>query len=154
MKMKNKYDEQAETFLKKWCVDFKATVAVPQMAPLWAENKLKTGTYEYGTCWSIELIPVDHNKKPIQFFFWNSVAQLKADKQRFYESMRTKPRAYEVLANLYSSDVENFEYFCSSYGYDADSRSAERMYKLCKELNKKIESIFSPEAIEELNEIR
>lgn len=146
---KSEYDVQAETFLKKWCVEFKATLAVPQISPLWAKKEDK-----HGTCWSIELNPVDRNHKGIQFFFWNSIAQLEEDEnRRGFDSAKTKPRPYFILSGLYTNDTENFKDFCYAYGYEEDSRTAERIYAKCKELNGKLASIFNKEALDELNEI-
>lgn len=45
-----------------------------------------------------------------------------------------KPRAHELLYCLQKSDPGSFENFCRDFGYDTDSRKAERTYKaVCKE---------------------
>lgn len=49
----------------------------------------------------------------------------------------TPPTAYDVLTCLEKYEYQNFEDFCSAYGYDSDSRSAEKIYKACaKEFTK------------------
>src|SRR5690606_25564021 len=40
-----------------------------------------------------------------------------------------EPTMYDILACLTTQDPETFEDFCSSYGYDTDSRSAKKIYK-------------------------
>lgn len=46
----------------------------------------------------------------------------------------TPPDMYSVLASITKQDVGSFEDFCSDFGYDTDSRSAEKTYKaVCKE---------------------
>ena len=47
-----------------------------------------------------------------------------------------EPKMYDVLACLTKSDPEDFEYFCSEYGYDTDSRKAYKTYlAVCREYN-------------------
>lgn len=153
MSTKNKYDVQAESFLKKHGVDFKATLAVPQQTPKWAKNK------NHGMCWNIELIPQDKNKNKIQFLFWDSIKQREDDENKRWHVSEAKkytpPQAYSVLASIYTNDAEGtYKEFCYSFGFDEDSRKAEATFKECQKLNAKLKSIFTPKAIEELNEIR
>jgi len=63
------------------------------------------------------------------------------------------PTMYDVLACLTKYDPGTFENFCSDYGYDTDSRSAERTYKaVCKEW-RAVDRLFD-DIIEELREIQ
>ena len=63
-----------------------------------------------------------------------------------------EPTIYDVLACLQKYDVGDFENFCSDFGYDNDSRAAERTYKaVCKEFAA-VDRLFS-DIIEELQEI-
>lgn len=63
-----------------------------------------------------------------------------------------EPDIYDVLSCITKYDPETFEFFCSNYGYDTDSRMAERIYKgVCKEYAA-VERLFS-DCIEELREI-
>lgn len=41
------------------------------------------------------------------------------------------PTAYDVLTCLTKTDPGTFEEFCSEFGYDTDSRKAEKTYKAC-----------------------
>lgn len=63
------------------------------------------------------------------------------------------PTAYDVLASLTKSDPESFDWFCKNYGYDEDSRKAEKIYKaVCKEW-KQVSNFFTPHELEILQEI-
>jgi hypothetical protein len=63
-----------------------------------------------------------------------------------------EPTIYDVLACLTKHDPEDFENFCACYGYDNDSRTAERIYKaVCKEY-KAVNRLFG-DIIDELMEI-
>lgn len=63
------------------------------------------------------------------------------------------PEEYDVLSCLQKYDVGSFENFCSEFGYDVDSRKAEKIYKaVCKEFEK-VSKFFTDEEIEQLQEI-
>ena len=64
----------------------------------------------------------------------------------------TPPNMYDILATLTKYDPEIFESFCENYGYNPDSRNAEKIYdEVCKEW-KGVERLFS-DIMEELQEI-
>ena len=66
---------------------------------------------------------------------------------------RVSPSSYSVLACLTKYDCGTFEDFCSEFGYDIDSRKAKKTYKaVCKEW-KNVQSIWSDDEIEQLQEI-
>jgi hypothetical protein len=65
-----------------------------------------------------------------------------------------EPTMYDVLSCLQKYDVGSFEDFCDDFGYDNDSRSAEKTYKaVCKEYEA-MERLFSSEELELLSEIQ
>jgi hypothetical protein len=64
----------------------------------------------------------------------------------------TAPTAYDVLACLTNYDPGDFANFCASYGYDEDSRKAEKIYKAVLKEWAGVERLFS-DVIEELQEI-
>ncbi len=66
---------------------------------------------------------------------------------------KTKPSVYDVLACLTSCDPDTFKEFCSSYGYDEDSRKAEAIYKKVVEEWKNIKMLWTDEEIQKLQEI-
>lgn len=65
-----------------------------------------------------------------------------------------QPTEYDILSCLTKYDPETFEDFCSEFGYDEDSRSAKRTYNAVKKEWQAIEKLFSPEQIEQLQEIQ
>ena len=75
----------------------------------------------------------------------NDLARLKAD---------AVPNEYDVLACLQKYDVGTFEDFCSEFGYDEDSRTAERIYIAVIKEYKDLTRIFTEEQMEELCEIQ
>lgn len=63
-----------------------------------------------------------------------------------------EPNAYDVLACLTKYDPDSFEEFCHEFGYDTDSRKAEKIYKaVCKEWNS-VNRLFS-DVLNELQDI-
>ena len=63
------------------------------------------------------------------------------------------PTAYDLLTCLTKYDPYSFENFCSDFGYDLDSRKAEKTYKaVCKEWEK-VSNFFTSEELEELQDI-
>lgn len=64
-----------------------------------------------------------------------------------------KPSMYDVLACLTKYDPESFENFCSAYGYDTDSRRAEKTYRAVVKEYEAVERLFG-DILEELREIQ
>ena len=63
------------------------------------------------------------------------------------------PTAYDVLSCLTKSDPGTFEDFCSEFGYDEDSRKAEKIYNAVVDEWKNVCALFTDEEIEQLQEI-
>ncbi len=63
------------------------------------------------------------------------------------------PTAYDVLACLDGYAPESFEEFCSDYGYDTDSRSAERTYNAVRQQAEDLQRLYSDTELEALAEI-
>ena len=63
------------------------------------------------------------------------------------------PTAYDVLSCLTKSDPCTFEDFCSTYGYDEDSRKAEKIYNAVLDEWRNVCALFTDEEIEQLQEI-
>lgn len=64
------------------------------------------------------------------------------------------PSAYDVLACLTKNDVGTFEDFCLEFGYDTDSRRAEKIYNAVKNEYDHIKMLYSDKEIEKLQEIQ
>jgi hypothetical protein len=63
------------------------------------------------------------------------------------------PTAYDVLAGLTKYNVGTLEDFCSEYGYNVDSKSAEQIYLACKKEFEGVLNLWTDSEIEELREI-
>ncbi len=64
-----------------------------------------------------------------------------------------EPTMYDILTCLQKYDVGSFENFCGEFGYDTDSRKAEKVYKaVCKEYEA-MDRLFS-DIMDELQEIQ
>jgi hypothetical protein len=64
------------------------------------------------------------------------------------------PTPYDVLACLTKYDPGTFEDFCGEFGYDTDSRNAERTYKAFFKEWGKVQSLWSEDEIEAMREIQ
>lgn len=84
---------------------------------------------------------LSRNRKTYTFDFGQSLA----------DGSKT-PTMYDVLACLQKYDLGSFEDFCHEYGYDEDSRRAERTYKaVCREYAA-VERLFG-DCMDELQEL-
>lgn len=63
------------------------------------------------------------------------------------------PSAYDVLAGLTKSDPNTFKDFCSEYGYDDDSRKAEKIYYAVVNEWNNLKMLYSDEELQQLSEI-
>jgi len=63
------------------------------------------------------------------------------------------PTAYSVLSVLQKDDPGSFEDFCSEYGYDTDSRRAEKTYNAVVDEYNNLSRLFSDEELKEMQEI-
>lgn len=63
------------------------------------------------------------------------------------------PTAYDVLASLQKYDCGSFEDFCSEFGYDTDSRTAEKTYKAVKDEYTQLCTLFTDSEIELMQDI-
>lgn len=80
--------------------------------------------------------------------------EFKARKELKKLKAEAVPSEYDVLACLEKYDVGTFEDFCSEFGYDEDSRTAERIYIAVIKEYKDLTRIFTEEQMGELSEIQ
>lgn len=111
--------------------------------------KLSIGSPDYGKmgwdkkedCRYIFPCRLSRNGKSYSFKFGQSIA-----------SGSEEPTIYDILACMTKYDPGTFENFCADFGYDSDSRTAEKTYKaVCKEWEA-IDRLFN-DCLEELAEI-
>lgn len=120
---------QANRFAKKYGV--KLTELGMRFGPMWGER--------HNRC--IFKMRLSRGRKSYTFDFGQSLA---AGSQT--------PTMYDVLTCLQKYDVGTFEEFCHAYGYDDDSRTAERTYKGCVKEYAAVERLFG-DVLDELQEI-
>lgn len=126
-----KYQELANQFAQKHGI--KLVINSSEYRPYFATDK------ESRYVFNCTLI---RNKKHYTFNFGQSIA-----------SGASEPTMYDILVCLQKYEVGTFEDFCSEFGYNEDSRNAERTYKaVCKEY-KAVDRLFN-DIIEELQEIQ
>ena len=98
--------------------------------------------------WNNHKVKVTHNKKSFSFDFWGSIVnpEISNDQENVF--------AFYCALSDGLSAKDSFENFCSEFGYDEDSRNAERIYKACEKSLKKIERVFDCDLYDLINEIQ
>ena len=75
-------------------------------------------------------------------------------KKKLRKTLTLKPpNAYSVLACLTKWDPGTFEDFCGEYGYDTDSRKAEKTYNAVKSEYQFLATLFNDVELNEMAEI-
>lgn len=157
----NEYEKQAEDFLKETNTTFRA---------VWIEHGLYFDD-DIQTRDIYRIILTREGKKALDLRFGQSIAKSGTLKAHYvltqqairdgrilltnkdYLQKRTAPTAYDVLACVTKYDPGSFENFCQEYGYNTDSRQAERMYFDVVREYREVKRIWTEEEIEKLREI-
>ena len=141
--METNYKQQAKDFLTKNNLTLNIRQAVPQKAPLWQKGNENHGVNYYCTL-------SNKDGKHYAFDFWGSIK----DKENDFRGFAKAPTVYDILACLDTyNDGYTFEDFCTYYGYDTDSITAEKTYKAVQYQTEKLKEILTKEQQDELNEI-
>lgn len=131
------YQQQAQDFLTKTGTQIKAELS--------GHGKYFDDDEQTRDIYTVTI--TRQNKKPFVFTFGQSVknsgtlnsnyiaskdfirsGKIFPIKSSDYERKRIAPTAYDILACLTKYEPGSFENFCSDYGYDTDSRRAEKIY--------------------------
>lgn len=128
--MKSEYELQAEQFATKHNV--KLHILDEDYRPYFPDDKESRSVFK---------CRLSRNGRSYTFSFGQSI-----------NNAGIEPTMYDVLACLTKCDPGDFEDFCASYGYDVDSRTAERMYKAVLKEWKAVDRLFN-DVLEELQEI-
>lgn len=167
----NEYIQQATDFLQKANATMKIEYVGLAVNKEWKEKE-KRCLYE---------ITLTSPLGSMYFDFWDSIRnteikvmtlktyaekkyQISFDDLTYTETMQAKkelaakkkaaiPSAYDVLACLTKYDPGTFEDFCYEFGYDEDSRTAERIYFAVQKEYTQVSRLFTSEQMEELAEI-
>lgn len=156
------YERQGIDFLLKTKTDFKARLVGHDK--YFPEDKQARDIYE--------IIFTRKDKAPFVLRFGASIhdsgPSLKEDfklterarqrgamfpKEGDYEQKRKTPTPYTVLASITKNDPETFEDFCACFGYDSDSRTAEKIYFAVQKEYKEVCRLWDEKERELLQEI-
>ena len=132
----NNYDQQAADFLKKTGTIFKA-------------EYLENDYYFPGDSHQRDIykILLKRGKKRYTFRFGDSI-------KNSLSYPKLPPSPYSILTALTKYDPGEFDDFCGEFGYNEDSRNAEKIYKDVKKKWQNIERLFSENEIEMLRGIQ
>lgn len=151
----DEYIKQATEFLQKTHAEMKIEYVGLAVNKEWKEKE-KRCLYE---------ITLISPRGSMVFDFWDSIRNteirtmpfdaynVQANKELAAKKKAAVPSVYDVLACLQKYDPGTFEDFCSDYGYDEDSRTAERIYFAVQKEYTQLARLFTPEQMEELAEI-
>ena len=169
----SEYLEQAKSFLNKANAKCEIVYGGISRNEIWKEKEKRN--------WYDVTIATPRGK--MTFTFWDSIHNTEISTTTFEEYAKKKlkynrvedmsygekvkakndltrlkakavPNEYDILACLQKYDVGTFEDFCSEFGYDEDSRTAERTYIAVIKEYKDLTRIFTEEQMEELSEIQ
>lgn len=66
---------------------------------------------------------------------------------------RRQPSAASVLLCVQTHSPSTFEDFCEEYGYDTDSRNAEKIWRACADQYLALSAMYSPDELEALGRL-
>lgn len=163
--MKNEYLQQAEDFLKSASATISIDFCGLAINREWKEKETRP----------LYNVTITTPRGSYSFDFWDCIRNAEIMKMTFeaYAEKRYKvtfssltqkeliakkraavPNAYNVLACLTKYDPGTFKDFCSDYGYDEDSRTAERVYFAVQKEYSNLCRIFTTEQMEALADIQ
>ena len=133
----SEYTEKADKFLEAHGLKFKAVYL--EHGPHFDDDEKR------GVSRDIWRLSLRRGNKGFSVHFGNS--------ESASDHGNTPPRSYDLLTCLTKYDPGTFEDFCGDYGYDTDSRKAEKTYKAVKREWAKVSQFFTAEELDELREI-
>lgn len=167
--IKSEYELQADQFLRRENMEFTAKFFFH--GPHWEYDKDSRDVYQ--------LTLERPGRKPLTIRFgqskvnsrnyWNAKPGLKTAGPRFRYSanvpppgydwgdwIQVKPKAptaYDLLSCLTKYDPGSLENFCGEFGYDTDSRKAEKTWRACLDEWHQVQDFFTEAQLNEIREI-
>lgn len=141
----SEYTEKATGFLKQHGINFVAVKI--DYGPYFPEDKESRGIYR------LELRRASYKRgkfaptsgpQRVSFRFGASLHDTERGEA---------PTAYDLLAGLTKQDPGTFGNFCGDFGYNEDSRKAEKVYKAVIREWAKVSRFFTAAELEELQDI-
>lgn len=140
----SEYEAQADKFCETYGLKVSAAFKGDGCPP-WEQPQDVPGTCPechntHGDRYRVTLRWKDQARRPrsLTFDFWGSFNDMQNNK---------RPTAYDVLKTA-GCDVhcpDTFEDFCGQYGYDQDSRTAERTFRRCDNFAQRLRAFFTEE---------
>lgn len=173
MKTFTEYDKQAEKFLQDTGTKFKTEFLYN--GPYWEEEADKRDIYQiilvrgeksfsfrFGQSLANSGLMIKRNPHDKTIYGQEMIPRRFKGRKTAYSSFmlglsekdRVYPTPYDVLACLQKYDIGTFEDFCSEFGYDTDSRKAEKTYFAVQNEYTGIRRLFSESEMEQLQEIQ
>ena len=170
--MKNEYTEQAEKFLQDANATMKIEFQGRAINTAWKEKEPRNlyavtittprGSYTFDfwdslhntetTQMTVEQYARKRFRMPYEDMTYSEKNKARAELAR--KQKEARPTCYDVIACLTTYDPGTFEDFCAEYGYDEDSRTAERIYIAVQKDFANLKRIFDPEQLEAMQEIQ
>lgn len=160
-KAPTKYERCAARLLRVMNIEFRAAFIFH--GPYWPDDK------ESRNVWELILTrpAVDRrNVKTVSFRFGQSINDSFRDQfepQRrslgpirrgeMIPTQRNIPTSYDLLACITKNDPGTFSDFCGEYGYDTDSRKAEKTYFAVQEEWEKVRGFFTARELRAIQEV-
>lgn len=170
--MKTEYTKQAEKFLQDAGATIKIDFQGRAINTIWKEKQLRNlytvtittprGAYTFNFWDSLhnteltQMTAQEYAKNKLRKL-WKDMSyseKRKACVELAQEQKEARLDCYDVLACLTKCEPGIFENFCSEYGYDEDSRTAERVYIAVQNEFANLKRIFDPEQLEAMQEIQ
>lgn len=129
----SKYDEAVELIRKEMDITMKCEFIKNGLH--FADDKETRDIYK---------ITLIHNKRQYSFKFGQSIKNSGAGK-------RKSPTLYDVIGCIQKYDVGSFADFCSEFGYDEDSKKAEKIYNAVCDEYMNVSRLFNDSEIEILS---
>jgi hypothetical protein len=168
----SEYTEQANTFLEKHGLEFRAVLVGDDCPPFCQDaekdidmdkiNVYPRKTHIHGKHYRCTISR--KGRGHVSFDYWNSYSD---EEQRYarrhtwehqsfrkYQGQKLREvSAYDLLACLTKYDPGTFENFCSDFGYSDDSRKAEQTYHAVVKEYQKVSRFFTQEELNLIKEI-
>jgi len=178
----NEYKKQAEDFLTKTNTTLEVKRAEPQKSPLWHKDGETHGIHYSVTLennnakYTFDFWDSIKNAECLEMIEKYSDERNTGQKQRLIEILKAEdiiigqytpkktimekidgvftPNAYSVLTCLDLLHEKSFQDFCDSFGYESDSRTAEKTYNAVMEQDRNLRKLFDRSELELLQEIQ
>jgi len=149
----NEYEKQANEFLKE--TGSKLKIKFLENGKHFDDDKQPRDIYQ---------VSFSRGGRSFMFNFGRSIAESTKikrthSKEKFsldgicLDNPKRKLRSYDILACLTCYHPGTFDDFCSEFGYDVDSRTAEKTYSAVLKEYTNLCTLFNAEELEKLSEI-